>query len=109
MSDVSGPGVAVGAAIMGRRPILVLRFQSFLWLAASPIVNYAAKADIDLIVVGTKDGLTMVEAGADEVPESLLLEALEIAHAEIRKLCDAQEELRAEAGKAKWLDTDLSA
>jgi pyruvate dehydrogenase E1 component beta subunit len=44
MSDVSGPGVAVGAAIMGRRPILVLRFQSFLWLAASPIVNYAAKA-----------------------------------------------------------------
>jgi hypothetical protein len=44
MADVSGPGVAVGAAIMGRRPILVLRFQSFLWLAASPIVNYAAKA-----------------------------------------------------------------
>ena len=44
MSDVSGPGIAVGAALMGRRPILVLRFQSFLWLAASPIVNYAAKS-----------------------------------------------------------------
>ena len=39
---------------------------------------------LDLIVVGTKDGLTMVEAGADEVPEDVLLEALELAHEEIR-------------------------
>ena len=44
MADVSGPGFAIGAALMGRRPIYVLRFQSFLWLAASPIVNYAAKS-----------------------------------------------------------------
>ena len=57
-----------------------------------------------LIVVGTKDGLTMVEAGANQVPEDKLLEALEIAHAEIMKLCAAQEELRAKAGKPKWLD-----
>src|SRR6478752_23181 len=67
------------------------------------------ETSLDLIVVGTKDGLTMVEAGADEVPESLLLEALELAHGEIKRLCEAQEELRAEAGKAKWLDMDLSA
>jgi polyribonucleotide nucleotidyltransferase len=67
------------------------------------------QTSLDLIVVGTKDGLTMVEAGADEVPEALLLEALEIAHAEIRKLCEAQEDLRGQAGKAKWLDQDLSA
>src|SRR6266852_837774 len=64
---------------------------------------------MDLIVVGTKDGLTMVEAGADEVPEDVLLEALELAHGEIRKLCEAQEELRRQAGKAKWLDNDLTA
>lgn len=44
MADVSGPGIAIGAAVVGRRPILVLRFQSFLWLAASPLVNFAAKA-----------------------------------------------------------------
>ena len=44
MADVSGPGIAIGAAIVGRRPIYVLRFQSFLWLAVSPLVNYAAKA-----------------------------------------------------------------
>ncbi|MDF2749672.1 MAG: polyribonucleotide nucleotidyltransferase, partial [Gaiellaceae bacterium] len=64
---------------------------------------------LDLIVVGTKDGLTMVEAGADEVPEDVLLEALELAHAEIRKLCDAQEDLRRQVGKPKWLDPELTA
>ena len=67
------------------------------------------ETSLDLIVVGTKDGLTMVEAGADEVPEDVLLEALEIAHAEIKRLCDAQEDLRNQAGKAKWLDNDLTA
>jgi polyribonucleotide nucleotidyltransferase len=64
---------------------------------------------LDLIVVGTKDGLTMVEAGADEVPEDVLLEALELAHQEIRKLCEAQEDLRNQAGKVKWLDLELNA
>src|SRR5471032_2150128 len=61
-------------------------------------------SDLDLIVVGTKDGLTMVEAGANQVTEEKLLEALEIAQREITKLCDAQLELRAKAGKTKWLD-----
>jgi polyribonucleotide nucleotidyltransferase len=61
-------------------------------------------SDLDLIVVGTKEGLTMVEAGANRVPEHVILEALEIAHREIVKLCEAQDELRARAGKAKWLD-----
>src|SRR5256884_1233371 len=58
-------------------------------------------SDLVLVVVGTKDGLTMVEAGAKQVPEEKLLEALEVAQAEIVKLCQAQEELRAKAGKAK--------
>src|SRR5438045_3010881 len=59
---------------------------------------------LDLIVVGTKEGLTMVEAGASEVPEETLLEAFELAHREIVKLCDAQIELRERVGKPKWLD-----
>src|SRR5882757_11316320 len=66
------------------------------------------ETSLDLIVVGTKDGLTMVEAGADEVPEGVLLEALELAHGEIKKLCEAQEDLRRQAGKAKWLDPELT-
>ncbi|MGH3023189.1 MAG: polyribonucleotide nucleotidyltransferase, partial [Gaiellaceae bacterium] len=66
------------------------------------------ESTLDLIVVGTKDGLTMVEAGADEVPEETLLEAFELAHAEIRKLCEAQEDLRRQVGKPKWLDQELT-
>ncbi|HEV8459555.1 MAG TPA: hypothetical protein VGQ38_02515, partial [Gaiellaceae bacterium] len=65
-------------------------------------------SDLDLIVVGTKDGLTMVEAGANRVPENVILEALEIAHREIVKLCQAQEDLRAKAGKTKWLDSSVT-
>jgi len=66
------------------------------------------QTELDLIVVGTAEGLTMVEAGANEVPESTLLEALDLAHSEIRKLCQVQEELREQAGKAKWLDNNLT-
>jgi polyribonucleotide nucleotidyltransferase len=66
------------------------------------------ESSLDLIVVGTKDGITMVEAGADEVPEDVLLEALDLAQQEILKLCEAQEELRRQAGKAKWLDVDVN-
>ena len=44
MTDIAGSGISVGAAIMGKRPIFVMRFQSFVWLNASPLVNYAAKS-----------------------------------------------------------------
>jgi polyribonucleotide nucleotidyltransferase len=66
------------------------------------------ESTLDLVVVGTKDALTMVEAGADEVPEDKILEAFELAHGEISKICDAQEDLRRQAGKEKWLDAELT-
>ncbi len=66
------------------------------------------QTELDLIVVGTFDGLTMVEAGANEVPETTLLEALELAHNEIKKLCQVQEDLREQAGKPKWLDAGVT-
>jgi len=44
MSDVSNMGIACGAAISGRRPMIVIRFQDFMWLNSSPLVNYAAKS-----------------------------------------------------------------
>ncbi|MFA5147342.1 MAG: transketolase C-terminal domain-containing protein [Candidatus Omnitrophota bacterium] len=43
MADVSGSGIAVGAALAGRRPIFVIRFQDFLILNGSPLIYYAAK------------------------------------------------------------------
>ena len=44
ITDIAGPGFAVGAALMGIRPIFLVRYQGFLWLNASPIINYAAKS-----------------------------------------------------------------
>ncbi len=73
-------------------------------LVVNPTLQEIEESDLDLIVVGTKDGLTMVEAGAKQVHEDKLLEALEIAQREIVKLCDAQLELRSSRGKTKWLD-----
>jgi polyribonucleotide nucleotidyltransferase len=77
-------------------------------LVVNPTLAETEDSDLDLIVVGTKDGLTMVEAGANQVPEDKLLEALEIAHREIVKLCDAQLELRSQRGKPKWLDPTVT-
>jgi polyribonucleotide nucleotidyltransferase len=64
--------------------------------------------ELDLIVVGTPEGLTMVEAGANEVPEDRLLEALDLAHEEIKKICEAQLDLQRQVGKAKWLDESVT-
>lgn len=44
MTDIAGAGIAVGIALTKIRPIFILRFQSFLWLNASPLINHAAKA-----------------------------------------------------------------
>ena len=77
-------------------------------LVLNPSLELLDESSLDLIVVGTRDALTMVEAGADEVPEDTILEALELAHAEIRKICDAIEDLRAQVGKPKWVDLELT-
>ena len=44
MADVSGAGIAVGAALVARRPIYVIRYQGFMWYNAAALVNYAAKS-----------------------------------------------------------------
>ena len=72
------------------------------------VVEVSEQTELDLIVVGTLEGLTMVEAGANQVPEDKLLEALELAQAEIKKLCEAQLDLQRQIGKAKWLDDSVT-
>ncbi|QEC48934.1 polyribonucleotide nucleotidyltransferase [Baekduia soli] len=57
--------------------------------------------DLDLIVAGTEEAILMVEAGANVVSEAEILDALDIAHDAIKKLCAAQHELREKAGKEK--------
>jgi len=75
----------------------------------NPSLEALEESTLDLIVVGTPDALTMVEAGADQVPEETILEAFELAHTEIRKICEALEDLRSQVGKPKWVDADLTA
>ncbi|MGH3041711.1 MAG: polyribonucleotide nucleotidyltransferase, partial [Gaiellaceae bacterium] len=77
-------------------------------LVVNPTLPDIEESELDLIVVGTREGLTMVEAGANEIPEERLLEAFELAHTEIKKLCELQEDLRRQVGKPKWLDPELT-
>jgi polyribonucleotide nucleotidyltransferase len=69
------------------------------------VVNPAEEAleelDLDLIVSGTDEAILMVEAGGNGVTEAEILDALDIAHSEIRKLVAMMEELREKAGKEK--------
>jgi polyribonucleotide nucleotidyltransferase len=58
-------------------------------------------SDLDLIVAGTEEAILMVEAGANEVTEAEMLDALDIAHDAIKKLCALQHELREKVGKEK--------
>ncbi len=58
-------------------------------------------SDLDLIVAGTDEAILMVEAGCNEIPEAEILDALDIAHGEIKKLCKLQWDLREQAGKDK--------
>ncbi len=78
-------------------------------LVVNPSLEALDESTLDLVVVGTRDALTMVEAGADQVAEDTILEAFELAHAEIRRICDALEDLRREVGKPKWVDVELTA
>ena len=60
-----------------------------------------AELELDLIVAGTDEAILMVEAGASGVTEAEILDALDIAHDEIKKLAAAMEELQQKAGKEK--------
>jgi len=59
------------------------------------------ESDLDLVVSGTDEAILMVEAGASEIPEAEILDALDIAHGEIKKLVGAMRELGEKAGKEK--------
>ncbi|MED4912416.1 polyribonucleotide nucleotidyltransferase, partial [Parageobacillus thermoglucosidasius] len=67
----------------------------------NPTVEQSEKSDIHLVVAGTKDAINMVEAGADEVPEEIMLEAIMFGHEDIKRLIAFQEEIAAQVGKEK--------
>src|SRR5213076_3247861 len=67
----------------------------------NPEEEASENLEMDLVVSGTDEAILMVECGADGVTEQEVLDALDIAHAEIKKLTAAMEELRGKAGKEK--------
>jgi polyribonucleotide nucleotidyltransferase len=71
-------------------------------LVVNPPVADMERSELDLVVSGTRDAILMVEAGARGVGEQVIVEALELAHEEIGRICQALDELRAEAGKSKF-------
>ena len=67
----------------------------------NPTSAEEAKSDLDLVVAGTADAIMMVEAGANEVDEEIMLQAIMFGHEEVKKICALQEEIRAKIGKPK--------
>ncbi len=67
----------------------------------NPTYDERAKSLLNIMVVGTKDGIVMIESGAKEVAEDRVVDAIEFAHGEIKKICAAIEDLVSRAGKTK--------
>ncbi len=70
-------------------------------LVVSPTIPQMEQSQLDLRVAGSKDAIIMVEAGANQLPETVILDGLELAHAAIQDLLRVQEEMRAALGKPK--------
>ena len=68
----------------------------------NPTVEEREKSRLTLTVAATEEKITMIEAGADEIPNDIMLEAIKEAHTEIKKICTFISEIKAEIGKPKF-------
>jgi len=68
-------------------------------LLLNPTLQQLIESELDLVVAGTMDAITMVEAGARQVPEDLMLQALRMAHDEVKRLVQFQLDVKAQIGK----------
>ena len=92
ISDIpfGGPTAAVNVGIVDGEIII------------NPTEAQRAVSDLKLTVAGTKEKIAMIEAGANEVSEEKMLEAIKTAHIEIQKVCDFISNIKAEIGKPKF-------
>jgi len=70
-------------------------------LVINPDLSEVESLELNIVVAGTEDAVIMVEGGASEIPEKMLLDAIEYGHAEIKKIVAVQNELRSLTGKPK--------
>ena len=71
-------------------------------IVINPTEAEREKTRLTLTVAGTIDKIAMIEAGADEIPDDTMLEAIKTAHVEIKKLCEFISNIKAEIGKPKF-------
>ena len=71
-------------------------------IVINPTAEQREHSRLRLTVAGTQEKITMIEAGADEIPNSTMLQAIKDAHVEIKKLCDFISKIQAEIGKQKF-------
>ena len=92
ISDIpfGGPTAAVNVGYVDDRIII------------NPTLEQREKSRLNLTVAGTLEKITMIEAGADEIPNDTMLEAIKQAHVEIKKICNFISDIKAEIGKPKF-------
>ena len=92
ISDIpfGGPTAAVNVGLVDGKIII------------NPTVAEREKSDLTLTVAGTIDKIAMIEAGANEVPDDVMLEAIKTAHVEIKKICAFIQKMKDEIGKPKF-------
>ena len=71
-------------------------------IVINPTEEQRKNSRLTLTVAGTKDKIAMIEAGADEIPDDIMLEAIKKAHKEIKKLCTFISKMQKEIGKTKF-------
>jgi polyribonucleotide nucleotidyltransferase len=91
LSDIpwEGPVASVRVGLLGGQLVL------------NPTLQELEESALDLVVAGNRDAILMVEAGAQEVDEETLVQALEFAHREMQPILDLQERMARELGKPK--------
>ncbi len=92
ISDIpfGGPTAAVNVGYVDNQIII------------NPTLEQREKSQLTLTVAGTVDKIAMIEAGADEIPDDTMLEAIKTAHIEIKKLCAFISKMKEEIGKPKF-------
>ena len=92
ISDIpfGGPAAAVNVGYVDGKIVI------------NPTQEERENSDLTLTVAGTADKIAMIEAGANEIPEDIMLEAIKQAHIEIKRICELISHMKAEIGKPKF-------
>lgn len=98
ISDIpfGGPTAAVAVGYVDNKIVI------------NPTEEQRKNSRLVLTVAGTKDKIAMIEAGADEIPNDVMLDAIKTAHIDIKRICDFIQNIKAEIGKPKFEYTSFA-